>query len=151
MTGSIGYSVSFNLPNIGSYKEQIDIYEKTKILCLEKNILASFASEAGEEIKEKNIINYVNNKQPALFVSFNDSEESFVEYFKGSFSESIIGKKLSEAVGDKFNIPVSGRSSIYLKNTKSVSIVINGKFYQIDEMENLLTFLLDELNKLLST
>ncbi len=151
MTGSIGYSVSFNLPNIGSYKEQIDIYEKTKILCLEKNILASFASEAGEEIKEKNIIYYVNNKQPALFVSFNDSEESFVEYFKGSFSESIIGKKLSEAVGDKFNIPVSGRSSNYLKNTKSVSIVINGKFYQIDEIENLLTFLLDELNKLLST
>ena len=93
----------------------------------------------------------MNNKQPALFVSFNDSEESFVEYFKGSFSESIIGKKLSEAVGDKFNIPVSGRSSNYLKNTKSVSIVINGKFYQIDEMENLLTFLLDELNKLLST
>ena len=93
----------------------------------------------------------MNNNEPALFVSFNDSEESFVEYFKGSFSESIIGKKLSEAVGDKFNIPVSGRSSNYLKNTKSVSIVINGKFYQIDEMESLLTFLLDELNKLLST
>ena len=151
MTGSIGYSVSFNLPNVGSYKEQIDIYEKTKTLCLEKNILASFASEAGEEIEEKNIINYVNNKQPALFVSFNDSDESFVEYFKGSFSESINGKKLSEAIGDKFNILVSGRSSNYLKNTKSVSIVINGKFYQIDKIEDFLSFLLDDLNKLLST
>ena len=92
MTGSIGYSVSFNLPNVGSYKEQIDIYEKTKTLCLEKNILASFASEAGEEIKEKNIINYVNNKQPALFVSFNDSDESFVEYFKEVFQKVLLGK-----------------------------------------------------------
>ncbi len=94
MTGSIGYSVSFNLPNIGSYKNQIAIYEKTKTICVENNILASFASEAGEEIEEENIINYVNNKQPALFVSFNDSDESFVEHFKGNFSESILGKKL---------------------------------------------------------
>ncbi len=71
MTGSIGYSVSFNLPNFGNYKDQVAVYEKTKNLCLEKNILASFASEAGEEMEEENIINYVNNKQPALFVSFN--------------------------------------------------------------------------------
>ena len=151
MTGSIGYSVSFNLPNIGSYKNQIAIYEKTKTICLENNILASFASEAGEEIEEENIINYVNNKQPALFVSFNDSDESFVEHFKGNFSESILGKKLSKAIADEFNIPSYGRSSILLKNTKSVSIIINGKFYQINEVENILTFLLNDLNKLLST
>ena len=34
--------------------------EKAKTICVENNILASFASEAGEEIKEENIINYVN-------------------------------------------------------------------------------------------
>ena len=151
MTGTIGYSVSFNLPNKGSYKDQIIIYEKTKNICLKNNILASFASEAGEEMEEKNIIDYVNKKQPTLFVSFNDNEDSFVEHFKGSFSESIIGKKLGEAIGGEFNIAVSGRSSNLLKNTKSVSIIINGKFYQIDKIEDVLTFLLDDLNKLLST
>ncbi len=150
-TGSIGYSVSFNLPNLGSYKEQIDIYEKTRNLCLEKNILASFASEAGEKIEEENIINYVNNKQPALFVSFNKSDENLVEHFKGSFSESIIGKKLSESVGNKFNIPVVGRSSNLLKNTKSVSIILNGNFYQISQIEEILDFLLDSLNDYLAT
>ena len=92
MTGSIGYSVSFNLPNIGSYKNQIAIYEKTKTICLENNILASFASEAGEEIEEENIINYVNNKQPALFVSFNDSDESFVDTSKEIFQKVFLGK-----------------------------------------------------------
>ncbi len=151
MTGSIGYSVSFNLPNVGSYKEQVDIYEKTKNLCLDKNILASFASEAGEEIEEENIINYVNNKQPALFVSFKDSDENLVEHFKGSFSESIIGKKLSESIGSKFNIPVAGRSSNLLKNTKSVSIILNGNFYQISEIDSILEFLLDGLNEFLPT
>ena len=40
----------------------------------------------------------------SLFVSFNNSDESFVEYFKGSFSESIIGKKLSEAMKDIKNL-----------------------------------------------
>ncbi len=150
-TGSIGYSVSFNLPNIGSYKDQVAVYEKTKIVCLENNILASFASEAGEEMEERNIINYVNNKQPALFVSFNDSDDNLVEHFKGSFSESINGKKLSKSISKEFNIPVAGRSSNLLKNTKSVSIIINGKFYQINNIENLLTFLLNDLNKLLST
>ena len=150
MTGSIGYSVSFNLPNFGSYKDQVAIYEKTKNLCLEKNIIASFASEAGEEIEEENIINYVNNKQPALFVSFNNSDESSIEYFKGSFSESIIGKKLSESIKDKFDIPIAGRASSLLKNTKSVSIILNGNFYQINEIEKILTFLLDSLNESLS-
>ena len=151
MTGSIGYSVSFNFPNFGSYKDQVAIYEKTRNLCLEKNILASFASEAGEKIEEENIINYVNNKQPALFVSFNNSDEGFIEYFKGSFSESIIGKKLSKSIKEKFNIPIVGRASNLLKNTKSVSIIINGNFYQINKIEEILTFLLDSLNESLST
>tara|TARA_B100001250_G_C19796596_1_gene788999 strand:- start:1563 stop:2528 length:966 start_codon:yes stop_codon:yes gene_type:complete len=151
MTGSIGYSVSFNFPNIGSYKEQVAIYEKTKNLCLEKNILASFASEAGEDIGENNIINYINNKQPALFISFNSSDENLVEYFKGSFSESIIGKRLSESISSKFNTPIVGRSSNLLKNTKSVSIILNGKFYQFDQIEDILNFLLDALNEYLST
>ena len=151
LSGNIGYSVSFNIPNAGNYKEQIVIYEKIRQLCLKKNILASFASEAGEKVEETNIINYVNNKQPALFVSFKDSDESFVEHFKGSFSESIIGKKLSESISSEFNIPSIGRSSNLLKNTKCVTLLINGKFYQIDQIEKILNSLLDGLNESFST
>tara|TARA_B100000686_G_scaffold34480_1_gene36105 strand:+ start:619 stop:1434 length:816 start_codon:yes stop_codon:yes gene_type:complete len=151
LSGNIGYSVSFNIPNAGNYKEQIVIYEKIRQLCLKKNILASFASEAGEKVEETNIINYVNNKQPALFVSFKDSDESFVEHFKGSFSESIIGKKLSESISSECNIPSIGRSSNLLKNTKCVTLLINGKFYQIDQIEKILNSLLDNLIESLTT
>ena len=151
LSGNIGYSVSFNIPNTGNYKEQIDIYEKVRQLCLEKNILPSFASEAGEKVEEINVINYINNKQPALFVSFKDSTDSFIEYFKGSFSESIIGKKLSDSVSSEYNIPSVGRSSNLLKNTKSVTVLLNGNFYQFDQIEKILHTLLDGLNESLST
>ena len=151
LSGNIGYSVSFNIPNIGNYKEQLVIYEKVKQLCLEKNILPSFASEAGEKVEEINVINYINNKQPALFVSFKDSDDSFIEYFKGSFSESIIGKKISDSISSEYNIPSVGRSSNLLKSTKSVAVLVNGKFYQIDLLEKLLNSLLDGLNESLST
>ena len=70
VSGTIGYSVSFNIPNIENYKEQLLVYEKIKKLCLDKNILPSFASEAGEKVEENNVINYINSKQPALFVTF---------------------------------------------------------------------------------
>ena len=151
ISGNIGYSVSFNIPNTGNYKEQIVIYEKVRQLCLEKNILPSFASEAGEKVEEINVITYINNKQPALFISFKDSTDSFIEYFKGSFSESIIGKKLSDSVSSEYNIPSVGRSSNLLKNTKSVTVLLNGKFYQIDQIEKILNSLLDGLNESLST
>ena len=151
LSGNIGYSVSFNIPNTANYKEQVEIYEKVKQLCLEKNILPSFASEAGEKVEEINIINYINNKQPVLFVSFKDSDESFVEYFKGSFSESIVGKKLSDSISSEYKIPSVGRSSNLLKNTKSVTLLLNGKFYQIDQIDKILNSLIDGLDESFST
>ena len=151
LSGNIGYSVSFNIPNTANYKEQVAIYEKVKQLCLEKNILPSFASEAGEKVEEINVINYINNKQPVLFVSFKDSDESFIEYFKGSFSESIVGKKLSDSISSEYNIPSVGRSSDLLKNTKSVTLLLNGKFYQIDQIDKILNSLIDGLNESFST
>ena len=147
LTGGLGYSVSFVVPNSGSYKDQINVYEEIKSVCVKKNILASFASEVGENLDEKNIISYVNNKQPVLFLCFKKSEENFIEYFKGSFSESEVGRDLSEELGQKFGIKVVGRASDLLKNTKSVSIVINGNFYQIDKITELLNFLFELLNK----
>jgi len=44
-----------------------------------------------------------------------------------------------------------GRSSNLLKNTKSVSIILNGNFYQINQIEEVINFLLDSLNDHLST
>ena len=147
LTGSLGYSVSFVVPNSGSYKDQLKVYEEIKSVCIKKNIVASFASEVGEDLDEKNIINYVNNKQPVLFLCFKRSEENLIEYFKGTFSESEVGKKLSEELGKKLGVKVVGRASDLLKNTKSVSITINGNFYQIEKIAELLNFLFELLNK----
>ena len=147
LTGSLGYSVSFVVPNSGSYKDQLKVYEEIKSVCINKNIIASFASEVGEDLDEKNIINYVNNKQPVLFLCFKRSEENLIEYFKGTFSESEVGKELSEELGKKLGVKVVGRASDLLKNTKSVSITINGNFYQIEKIAELLNFLFELLNK----
>ena len=147
LTGSLGYSVSFVVPNSGSYKDQLKVYEEIKSVCIKKNIIASFASEVGEDLDEKNIINYVNNKQPVLFLCFKRSEENLIEYFKGTFSESEVGKELSEELGKKLGVKVVGRASDLLKNTKSVSITINGNFYQIEKIAELLNFLFELLNK----
>ena len=84
--------------------------------------MASFASEVGEELLEKNIIKYINNKQPVLFVCFKESEEDSIEYFKGSFSESVLGSDLSQKLGEKLGVKVTGRSSDLLKNTKFLPI-----------------------------
>ncbi len=151
ITGNMGYSVSFVVPNSGSYKDQIKIYEEIKSVCVEKSILASFASEVGENINEKNIIDYVNNKHPVLFLCFKDSEKNLIEYFKGTFSESELGRELSEELGKKLGTKVAGRSSDLLKNTKSVSIIINGNFYQIEKIGELLNFLFKRLNKRFKT
>ena len=45
---------------------------------------------------------------------------------------SNIGKKLADEIGAKLNFDIVGKNNILLKNTKSVSLVINGNFYQID-------------------
>ena len=65
---------------------------------------------------------------------FKRSEENLIEYFKGTFSESEVGKELSEELGKKLGVKVVGRASDLLKNTKSVSITINGNFYQIEKL-----------------
>ena len=79
----------------------------------------------------------MNNKQPVLFLCFKRSEENLIEYFKGTFSESEVGKELSEELGEKLGVKVVGRSSDLLKNTKSVSITIYGNFYQIDKIKSI--------------
>ena len=145
-TTTIGYTACFNFPNDEEYSEQIETYEATKEICIENNIIASFASEVGQEVKEENIIKYVNKLQPTLFVSFKKSDEESICYFKGSFSESIIGKSLADQVAKEVGLQSQGKSHSLLKNTKSVSLVIFGKYYQREEIEHILSPLLNNLN-----
>ena len=51
------------------------------------------------------------------------------EKFQGTFSESHLGKKLAENLASTLKVKSMGKSSIILKQTKSVGIIINGKFY----------------------
>ena len=129
-TGTIGFNICFDVPNLGSYKQQIKFYDQIKKSCINHGIISIFASEVNEELDLKNKIQYINNLQPTLFVSFNFSEEESVNYFKGRFSESVVGKKVSEHLSKTLKIETIGKSSNILKETKSVGIVINGKFYQ---------------------
>ncbi len=145
-TSTIGYSVCFNFPNEGEYSQQIETYEITKEVCMTKNILASFASEIGQDVKEENIVNYVNKLQPTLFVSFQKAETESVSYFKGSFSESIVGKRLAEKLEQEVGLKSYGKSHNLLKNTKSVSLIIFGNYYQNMKIEKVLSELLNTLN-----
>ena len=129
-TGTIGFNVCFDIPNLGSYKEQIKFYDQIKKSCINYGIISIFASEINEELDLKNKIQYINNLQPTLFVSFHSSEVESINYFKGRFSESIVGKKVAEDMSKTLNIQSIGKSSNILKDTKSVGVVINGKFYQ---------------------
>ena len=92
----------------------------------------TFVSEAGEEMSKENIISFVNKINPSLFLTFENNETQSVDYFKGKHSESNIGKKLADEIGTKLNLDSAGKNNMLLKNTKAVSLVINGNFYQIN-------------------
>ena len=144
-TGTIGFNVCFDIPNLGTYKEQIKFYDQIKKSCINHGIISIFASEINEELNLENKIQYINNLQPTLFVSFNNSEEESVNFFKGRFSESVVGKKVAEHLSETLKIESIGKSSNILKETKSVGVVINGKFYQKLEIDNLIQSLVDSL------
>ena len=144
-TGTIGFNVCFDVPNFGTYKEQIKFYDQIKKSCINHGIISIFASEINEELDLKNKIQYINNLQPTLFVSFNSTEEESVNYFKGRFSESIVGKKVAKHLSKSLKIESVGKSSNILKETKSVGIVINGKFYQNLEIDVVMQSLFDSL------
>ena len=116
-------------------------------MCLKNNVVASFASEVGIDVEEENIIKYVNKLRPTLFISFKKSEENSIAYFKGSFTESKFGRDLSREVGDKLKITQSGKAHNLLKNTKSVTLVLFGNYYQYNKVADVLEVILKSLNK----
>ena len=82
-------------------------------------------------MSKENIVSFVNKINPSLFLTFENSETQSIDYFKGKHSVSNIGKKLAEEIGIKLNFESVGKNNMLLKNTKAVSLVINGNFYQI--------------------
>ena len=83
-------------------------------------------------MSKENIVSFVNKVNPSLFITFANNQTGSVNYFKGKHSVSNIGKKLATEFSSKLNLDLDGKNNMLLKNTKAVSIVINGNFYQIN-------------------
>ena len=125
-------NVCINIENNGEYREQVVFYESIKGSGIENGMNITFVSEAGEEMSKENIISFVNKINPSLFLTFENNETQSIDYFKGKYSVSNIGKKLADEIGTKLNLDSVGKNNMLLKNTKAVSLVINGNFYQIN-------------------
>jgi hypothetical protein len=69
-----------------------------------------------------------------------------LSYFKGSFTESRFGKDLSKKIVDQLQIKNFGKAHNLLKNTKSVSLIIFGNFYQNEKVSEILEVVLKNLN-----
>ena len=125
-------NVCIYVENIGEYKEQVVFYESLKELANKSGIKVSFASEAGETLTKENIISFVNKINPSVFLTFENNQQPTVDYFQGKHSVSNIGKKLAEIISSKIEKSPNGKNNMLLKNTRAVSIIINGNFYQIN-------------------
>ena len=125
-------NVCIYVENIGEYKDQVVFYESLKELANKSGVKVSFASEAGETLTKENIISFVNKINPSVFLTFENNQQPTVDYFQGKHSISNIGKKLAEIISSKIDKSPNGKNNMLLKNTRAVSIIINGNFYQIN-------------------
>ena len=125
-------NVCIYVENIGEYKDQVVFYESLKELANKSGIKVSFASEAGETLTKENIISFVNKINPSVFLTFENNQQTTVDYIQGKHSVSNIGKKLAEIISSKIDKSPNGKNNMLLKNTRAVSIIINGNFYQIN-------------------
>ena len=125
-------NVCIYVENIGEYKDQVVFYESLKELANKSGIKVSFASEAGETLTKDNIISFVNKINPSVFLTFENNQQPTVDYFQGKHSVSNIGKKIAEIISSKIDKSPNGKNNMLLKNTRAVSIIINGNFYQIN-------------------
>ena len=129
--GSI-FNICINIENNGEYREQIVFYESIKEAGTKNGVSITFASEAGEDMSEENIVSFVNKVNPSLFITFINSQTGSVNYFEGKHSVSNIGKKLATELSLKLSLDLDGKNNMLLKNTKAVSLIINGNCYQIN-------------------
>ena len=129
--GSI-FNICINIENNGEYRDQIVFYDSIKEAGTKNGVSITFASEAGEDMSKENIVSFVNKVNPSLFITFINSQTGSVNYFEGKHSVSNIGKKLATELSLKLSLDLAGKNNMLLKNTKAVSLIINGNFYQIN-------------------
>ena len=143
--GSNTISLCFDIDNIGNYKEQNAFYQKIKSICTEVGVSVYFSSEVNHSNNEENVIKYVNKLNPTLFIKFAFKESDLsVNYFKGKHSLSIIGERLSKKIELNKVMTSQGKAFNLLKNTRSVTLIFNGNFYQIS-IKKLISLLVVEL------
>ena len=82
-----------------------------------------------------------------MFLSLRNSVDLKVNFFQGKHSSSSIGERISTKIESSMGFVAEGRSLSVLKNTKSVTLVINGNFYQYAIID-LLSCILEELKKI---
>ena len=123
------------------------LYRKIKDFCSENSLNVSFSSEITLDTDEKNSIEYVNKVNPTLFLCLRDSKDLKVVFFKGKHSSSLIGERISKKIESATSFISEGKSLSVLKNTKSVTLLINGNFYQYNII-NLLSSIVDELKEI---
>ena len=82
-----------------------------------------------------------------MFLSLRNSEDLKVNFFQGKHSSSSIGERISKKIGSSMGFVSEGRSLSVLKNTKSVTLVIYGNFYQYSIID-LLSCVLEELKEI---
>ncbi len=143
---SSNFSICFDIENLGDYKEQIGLYQKIKDFCNENSLNVSFSSEITQDTDEENSIKYVNRLNPTLFLSLKNSIDLKVNFFQGKHSSSSIGERISKKIESTLGFRAEGKSLSILKNTKSVTLIINGNFYQYAVID-LLLCVLDELKE----
>ena len=138
-------SLCFDIDNIGNYKEQNAFYQKIKNICTEIGVSVYFSSEVNQNNNEENVVKYVNKLNPTLFIKFAYKEsDSCIYHFKGKHSLSIIGEQLSKKIELDNGITSQGKSLSLLKNTRSVTLIFNGNFYQFNT-ENIIYSMVAEL------
>jgi hypothetical protein len=138
-------SLCFDIDNIGNYKEQNAFYQKIKSICTEMGVSVYFSSEVNQNNNEENVVKYVNKLNPTLFIKFAYKEsDSSINHFKGKHSLSIIGEQLSKKIELDIGITSQGKSLSLLKNTRSVTLIFNGNFYQFNT-ENIIYSMVAEL------
>ena len=119
------HSVCFYIPYIEDYKVGTRLYENIRQSSIKNNISPIFASEINKEIDTEYLISFANQIQPSFLIVFNDADLDEVNFFKGKYSESTMGKVLAKNLAENFSMKLRGSSSEILTKTKSTTIIIN--------------------------
>jgi len=135
-------SVCFYIPHVENYKVRTGLYESIRQSSIKNNINPIFASDVNKEIDIEYLINFANQIQPSFFIVIRDAEIDEINFFKGKYSESVMGKVLAKNLAETLSMKLRGSSSEVLTKTKPATIIINinnifGNYYQKIDSEKI--------------